>query len=296
MVTEADLASMSPEEIAEMQKQNCIFCKIIKGEVPSRKIFEDEKIMAVLDIRPATEGHILVMPKEHYPILPLVPRDVMKHMFERTKDLCSSLKSSIPTTGTTVFLANGAIAGQNSPHFLFHIIPRGGGDGLELFHLPKSEVSQEELFEPVKAKFNANVKVFLAQEGILPPEEAQEAAKQQLAKIIDSNPEVKRLIIEDPDGFRQMLAQNPQLGALFQNIDIDALSKKLKEVDASEAMTEQKEEPEKAPVEQSEAGEEKAEEKEEKAEPKEESEEEEQEEPKEEAKRPDLNNISRLFK
>ena len=64
---------MSPEQIAEMQKQQCIFCKIIKGDIPGKKVFQDDFVEAILDINPAAKGHTLVMPKEHYPILPVIP-------------------------------------------------------------------------------------------------------------------------------------------------------------------------------------------------------------------------------
>jgi galactose-1-phosphate uridylyltransferase len=65
-------AEMSQEEMLEQQKANCIFCKIVKGEIPSKKVYEDDMMLAILDINPAVKGHILVLPKEHYPIMPLI--------------------------------------------------------------------------------------------------------------------------------------------------------------------------------------------------------------------------------
>ena len=63
-LTEEDIKKMSPEEIAELQKKNCIFCHLVSGRVPSKKVFEDDKVLAILDIYPAIPGHILLFPKE----------------------------------------------------------------------------------------------------------------------------------------------------------------------------------------------------------------------------------------
>jgi len=70
-------ADMSPEQIAELQKQNCIFCHIVSGKVSSKKIYEDEKCVALLDINPANPGHILLIPKEHYTLMALMPDDII---------------------------------------------------------------------------------------------------------------------------------------------------------------------------------------------------------------------------
>src|SRR3989338_3163953 len=115
------------------QKKQCIFCKIVKGEVASKKVFENDSIIAVLDISPAVKGHTLVMPKEHYPILPYVPQDVFYEVFGVLPELVSAVKESLICFGSTIFLANGGVAGQQSPHFLFHIFPREKGDGLEKY-------------------------------------------------------------------------------------------------------------------------------------------------------------------
>ena len=80
MVSEADLQNMSPEEVAEYQKKNCVFCKIIAGEIPSKVVFEDDSLSAILDIK----GHTLMMTKEHFPILPLIPKETSAHMFRIT--------------------------------------------------------------------------------------------------------------------------------------------------------------------------------------------------------------------
>ena len=65
-----DTSNMSPEQIMELQKQKCPFCQIVAGKIPSKTIYEDDKVLAILDINPIAKGHVLVMPKEHYPIMP----------------------------------------------------------------------------------------------------------------------------------------------------------------------------------------------------------------------------------
>ena len=81
------LKNMSPEELQEFQKKQCIFCQIIAGKIPSKKIYEDEKCLAVLDINPAAKGHLLLLPKEHYAIMPQIPDKILSHLFLVSKKL-----------------------------------------------------------------------------------------------------------------------------------------------------------------------------------------------------------------
>lgn len=139
--------NISPEEAAALQKQNCIFCKIIKGEIPSKKLHEDSKCIAVLDINPANEGHVILLPKEHYAIMPQVPVDVLAHMAMLTKKISKALLLSTLGKSTSIFVANGAVAGQKAPHFMIHIIPRKVEN--EFFVIPIKEAEQSHL-EQVK--------------------------------------------------------------------------------------------------------------------------------------------------
>ena len=144
-LTEEDLKKLSPEEILELQKKNCIFCQIVKGVVNSRKIYEDDKVVAILDINPANPGHTLLLPKEHYTILPQIPEDLIAHLFIVAKAISKALLKALKATGTNIFIANGAAAGQRAPHFMIHIIPRTEGDSIKVFELPESRVKEEEL-------------------------------------------------------------------------------------------------------------------------------------------------------
>jgi histidine triad (HIT) family protein len=155
-ITEDDLKNMSAEEIAELQKQNCIFCKIANKEIPSKIVHEDADTICVLDINPAAEGHILVFPKKHYMILPHIPDDVLAKIFKSVKLMSHTLLKSLQCGGTTVFVANGVAAGQKAPHALIHVFPRRENDGL--VPLPKYEMSEEQI-----AKLSAQLGMYTGQ-------------------------------------------------------------------------------------------------------------------------------------
>jgi len=127
---EEKIKKMSPEELKEFQKQQCVFCQIITGKVPSKKVYEDDKCMAVMDINPAAPGHVLLMPKEHYAIMPQIPEREIGWMFMVAKHLSQAMLRKLKVEGTNVFVANGLVAGQKAQHFMIHVIPRKEGDGI----------------------------------------------------------------------------------------------------------------------------------------------------------------------
>lgn len=134
---------MSPEEVAKAQTEQCIFCKIIAGQIPSKKVYEDDKVLAVLDINPASEGHVILLPKTHYQIMPQIPDEELANLFLVSKKLSKTLLQTYQTGGTTIFVANGGVAGQRAPHFMIHIVPRRKDDGL--FEISKNEADQTKL-------------------------------------------------------------------------------------------------------------------------------------------------------
>ncbi len=150
------LKNMSPEELKEFQIKNCVFCHIVKGKVASKKVYDDDKCLAILDINPANPGHILLLPKEHYAIMPLIPEDVIKHMFMISKQLSSTLLKALKVHGTNIFVANGIAAGQKAQHFMIHIIPRMEKDvvGLDIKGKKTSEKALEEIRKLLVAKIN----------------------------------------------------------------------------------------------------------------------------------------------
>ncbi|MBD3318891.1 HIT domain-containing protein [Candidatus Woesearchaeota archaeon] len=146
----------------EAQKANCIFCKIISGEMEGTKVYEDDKMQGILDIRPAVKGHILLLPKEHYPIMPFLPPEDFKHIFGKLPQILKALKETTVRTGITVFIANGGVAGQQSPHFLIHALPREEGDGLDKYSFSEDkhvDKNQQQQINQVLAK---NLPVMMA--------------------------------------------------------------------------------------------------------------------------------------
>ena len=140
----------------QMMKDNCIFCKIIKKEIPSQTIFEDDICLAILDINPASKGHILLMPKEHYMMMPMVPDQVLGHMSIMSKYISDLIKKTFPDSkDTTVFIANGAAAGQQSQHFMSHLIPRYDNDNIN-FDVKGAKLNQQEL-KTLAEKFQAKL-------------------------------------------------------------------------------------------------------------------------------------------
>ena len=144
------MVEITPEVRAQLdeQKKQCVFCKIISKETESNIVFEDSLTIATTDINPWVEGHVLFMPKEHYPIMPYIPPETFKHMFGLIPRLSNSIKTAMVRTGINVFIANGGAAGQQAPHFLMHILPRGSDDSFSKFwfnsdqELPKEELKQ----------------------------------------------------------------------------------------------------------------------------------------------------------
>ena len=142
-LTEEDLRNMSPEELLELEKKNCLFCNIVSGKIPAKQVYEDDKVLSVLDINPAAPGHMLLMTKEHFQIMPQIPDELVTHLGEAARKLSHAALKGLHTRGTTIFIANGAVAGQRAPHFILHIIPREEGDGVGL-QIPEGEISEEE--------------------------------------------------------------------------------------------------------------------------------------------------------
>ena len=105
-------------------KNNCIFCALAAGEIPSFKVYEDDLVLAYLDINPCTEGHTLVIPKEHYTGLLDTPADVLKEVIARVQKVAAHLKTALPCDGFNILQNNGEAAGQTVPHVHFHITPR----------------------------------------------------------------------------------------------------------------------------------------------------------------------------
>ncbi len=107
----------------------CIFCKIGKGEIPSTKLYEDELVLAFLDISPINYGHLLVIPKEHHTSASTIPEATAGRMFTVSARLGVALKRALNADGYNFHLADGTCAGQVVMHAHLHVIPRHADDG-----------------------------------------------------------------------------------------------------------------------------------------------------------------------
>lgn len=111
-----------------------VFCKIIDGEIPSSKVYEDDQVIAILDISQATKGHTLVMPKKHYKDFLSVPKDLMHQIMDVAQRIGQAEIAVLGAKGVNILTNVGECAGQSVPHFHVHVIPRyvGGEGGFQI--------------------------------------------------------------------------------------------------------------------------------------------------------------------
>ena len=129
-----------------MKDANCIFCIIANGEVPSKTLYEDDNFRVILDLGPATKGHALILPKEHYPNLYDLPEELAGEVMKVAKKEMVRMTERLGCEGFNLIQNNGDMAGQTVFHFHMHMIPRYQADGQKIGWKPM-EVSQEELEE-----------------------------------------------------------------------------------------------------------------------------------------------------
>jgi len=133
---------------------DCIFCKIISGEIPCEKIMDDEYSISFMDVGPLAEGHTLLIPREHYETLDQVPADVAGRMLKNLPILVNAVQRATDCEGVNVLQNNGTVAHQEVPHVHFHIIPRNTGDNWQ-FNWPASKYPagrMEELAEKIRSE------------------------------------------------------------------------------------------------------------------------------------------------
>lgn len=109
-------------------KNNCVFCAIAEGEIPSFKVYEDDLVLAYLDINPVSKGHTLVIPKAHTKGLLDTPDETLAAVIARVKKVAAHIKETLGCGGFNIVQNNGETAGQTVHHVHFHIVPRYEGD------------------------------------------------------------------------------------------------------------------------------------------------------------------------
>lgn len=115
-----------------MEETNCIFCKIVKGEIPSKTLYEDEDFKVIFDISPASKGHVIIIPKVHAANIYELPDEVAAKIFVVAKKVATALKNVLNCDGINVLQNNGEVAGQTVFHLHVHVIPRFKDDNLKL--------------------------------------------------------------------------------------------------------------------------------------------------------------------
>lgn len=132
----------------------CLFCQIVAGTVPAKKLYEDEHTLAFLDAFPLSEGHTLVVPKTHYELLQDMPTEEAQHLFATLHKLLPKLQQGTRAEAMTVGLNNGEVAGQAVPHVHLHLIPRHPGDGGGSLHAVVHQADQQpvdDVYETLEA-------------------------------------------------------------------------------------------------------------------------------------------------
>lgn len=127
-----------------MKKDDCIFCKIANGEIPSKTLYEDDMFRVILDLGPVAKGHALLMPKEHAANLYELPDETAAGALVLAKKMAVHMTEKLKCDGFNLVQNNGEIAGQTVQHFHLHLIPRYISDGKNINWVP-GEPSQEEL-------------------------------------------------------------------------------------------------------------------------------------------------------
>ncbi len=127
---------------------DCIFCQIVAGDIPNKTVYEDDTVLAFLDVNPLAPGHTLVISKDHYETLGDLPEEAATDLFSVLHDLTPAVEAAVDADASNVAFNNGEAAGQEVPHVHGHIIPRFDGDGGKPIHAiagDRPDLSDEEL-------------------------------------------------------------------------------------------------------------------------------------------------------
>ncbi|MCX5872400.1 MAG: HIT family protein [Deltaproteobacteria bacterium] len=114
------------------QEANCIFCKIVKGDIPCVKIYEDEKTLAFMDVAPLNKGHALIIPKNHYETILQIEPEVYGWLNIIASKVAKAVQETLQPDGINVMQLNGKAANQVVPHLHIHVVPRKYKDGLTI--------------------------------------------------------------------------------------------------------------------------------------------------------------------
>lgn len=123
---------------------SCLFCKLVQGEIPSARVLETDQAVVFLDINPVNAGHILLLPRAHYPALADLPEAIAAHAASLLPRLCRAVQAATGSDGLNVIVNNGRAAGQTIDHVHWHIVPRFHNDAVH-WPWPHSQYAGDEL-------------------------------------------------------------------------------------------------------------------------------------------------------
>ena len=121
---------------------DCVFCRIIAGDLPAHIVLADRDVVAFLDARPVFKGHVLIAPRDHYETLASLPEDLVGPLFSRVRRLSAVMPQALGAQGSFVGLNN--TVSQSVPHLHVHVVPRTRGDGLRGFFWPRQKYADDE--------------------------------------------------------------------------------------------------------------------------------------------------------
>jgi histidine triad (HIT) family protein len=139
-----------------MTEDNCLFCRIVSGEVPATLVYVDKNAAAFLDHRPLFPGHTLLVPREHYETLTDLPVKLVEPLFKNAQLLSGVVETAMNAEGTFVAMNNRV--SQSVPHLHIHVVPRRRKDGLKGFFWPRTKYKDQQEMEIVKEKIVEKIK------------------------------------------------------------------------------------------------------------------------------------------
>ena len=193
---------------------------MIAGEIPTYKVFEDDKVFAILDINPANEGHVLLLPKQHFQILPQVPPELLGHMMIIAKKISQMMLSVMRVKGTSLLFEVGEAAGQKAPHVMLHIIPTNPNNKiLQLESVSQGAQQFEQMLKLLRSKTGYSV-----QEQPAPSQQPVVKAKEVVDNSFNEKTTeelVKEEVKEQP---KKEVVEEPKT-PVKKDIDLDSISK-----------------------------------------------------------------------
>lgn len=173
----------TPEELEEFIKaqqgqgsSKCVFCEIVSGKIPSTKVYEDAEILVLMEIMPASKGHLLILPKHHYQFIQEIPEKLLNKLFYFVKTISPILVKEMDAKSLSIYIPQGQLAGQRIPHFVINLIPRYEEDKL-VFDWEHKKADEKELEKFSEKIRKASLNKIL--EGIKEEQEKIEKEKKQ---------------------------------------------------------------------------------------------------------------------